>query len=152
MRPFSRLLYTLNRLRWRIVKPMTVGARLILDQERRILLVKHTYHRRWYLPGGGVKRGETIEQAARREAAEEIGAQLGSLSLLGVYTSLYEHKSDHVIVFCCTEFTLTGETDAEIAEFGFFEFDDLPLDTSPGTRRRIEEYVNWKGSPSVRLW
>ena len=76
MNVITRLLHRINRLRWRITKPITVGVRLLLVRERTVLLVKHTYHRRWYLPGGGVCKGETLEDAARREAAEELGATL----------------------------------------------------------------------------
>ena len=39
--------------------------------------------RGWCIPGGRLEAGETPEQAARREAWEEIGAMLGPLRLLG---------------------------------------------------------------------
>lgn len=117
-----------------------------------MLLVKHTYQRHWYLPGGGVRKGETIEQAVRREAAEEFGAKLGHLRLFGVYTNFYEHKNDHVVVFSCSDFTLTGETDSEVESFDFFAFDDLPIHTSPGSLRRIGEYVSQKGFPEIGIW
>ena len=32
-------------------------------------------------------------------------------------------------------------TSIEIAEIGYFSFEDLPLDTDPGTVRRIREIV-----------
>jgi 8-oxo-dGTP pyrophosphatase MutT (NUDIX family) len=95
----AETLYALNRLRWRVSRPITVGVRLILVREGVLVLVKHTYQQHWYLPGGGVGRGESLEQAARREAQEELGARLGTLHLFGAYSNFFEYKSDHVIVF-----------------------------------------------------
>lgn len=129
-----------------------MGVRLILERDGAILLVKHTYDRYWYLPGGGVKKGETVEAAARREVSEELGAELGDLRLVGVYTNFCEHKNDHIIVFSCDNFVLAGETDREIECFDFFRFDSLPDGVSPGTRRRIGEYVRSDGLPIVGPW
>ncbi len=148
----ARLLHTAARLRWRVTRPITVGVRVILEKERAVLLVKHTYQEQWYLPGGGVGRGETLEHAARREAAEEIGAALGKLRLFGVYTNFYEHKSDHVVIFTCDDFALTGRTDAEIERFAFFGLDNLPDGVSPGTRRRLQDYTHDGGAPVVGMW
>jgi 8-oxo-dGTP diphosphatase len=39
----------------------------------------------WLLPGGKVEFGEPVEQAARREAAEESGCEVGELVLTGAY-------------------------------------------------------------------
>jgi len=98
------------------------------------------------------KKAETLEQAARREAAEELGASLGQLGLRGVYTNFYEHKNDHVVVFSCSDFSLTGASDREIERFGFFSVDNLPENVSPGSRRRIQEYVNGSDRPIVGMW
>ena len=152
MKTLPRLIYSINRLLWRITKPTTVGVRLILEKHGAVLLVKHTYQPHWYLPGGGVKKGESLEEAARREASEELGAKLGDLSLFGVYTNFYEHKNDHVVVFSCEDFTLTGKTDHEIERFDFFGPDGLPIGVSPGSLRRIREYVDGNGSPFVGPW
>lgn len=152
MKTLPRLFYKINRLVWRITRPMTIGVRLILVKNQAVLLVKHTYQRHWYLPGGGVKKGEMIQEAARREADEEFGAKLGNLHLFGVYTNFYEYKNDHVVVLSCEDFTLTGKTDREIERFDFFRFDDLPDGVSPGSLRRIREYVDGSGAPGVGTW
>jgi ADP-ribose pyrophosphatase YjhB (NUDIX family) len=152
MRLLPRVLYGIDRLRCFVTRPITVGVRLILEKDQAVLLMRHTYQYDWYLPGGGVKRGETLESAARREAAEELGAKLGELHLFGVYTNFFEGKSDHVIVFSCNGFTLTGETDREIARFEFFRFDELPEDVSPGSLRRIREYISGDGPPVFGMW
>ncbi|HKD82184.1 MAG TPA: NUDIX domain-containing protein [Candidatus Angelobacter sp.] len=49
---------------------------LLLDSERRVLLFRHAGSNGrgfWALPGGGLENGETFEQAAQREAVEELG-------------------------------------------------------------------------------
>jgi ADP-ribose pyrophosphatase YjhB (NUDIX family) len=132
---------------WRAFGPRTVGIRgLVVDDERRVLLVRHSYGAEaWYLPGGGVKRRETIEQAVRREVAEEVAIEVtGPVRQLGSYTNLREGKSDHVTVFVVEHFhrTTTDTDDAEIAAAAFFALDALPPETSPGTRRRIAEWTN----------
>jgi ADP-ribose pyrophosphatase YjhB (NUDIX family) len=145
------LRYRLLRWWWKLRRPITVGVRVLLLREEGVLLVRHTYQDGWYLPGGGVQRGETLAEAAGREAAEEVGAALGALSLLGVYTNTYEGKSDHIAVFACDEFTLSGETDGEIERYAFYRLDELPADASPGTRRRVDEYL--AGGPAqARRW
>ena len=152
MKIIPRFLHALQRLKWRVLRAVTIGVRVLMEKDGRVVLVWHTYHESWYFPGGGVKRKETLEAALRREAMEELGAELGQLRLLGAYTSFGEYKSDHTLIFVCNDFTLTGETDREIDHFGFFDLEDLPEKISPATRRRIEEYRTGNVVPYVGMW
>jgi 8-oxo-dGTP pyrophosphatase MutT (NUDIX family) len=54
---------------------------LLLDEARRVLLVRFRYQGRtwWAAPGGGLEDGETHEDAARREVAEETSFELQEL-------------------------------------------------------------------------
>ena len=151
MRFMPRIVYRAKRFWWSIARPITVGVRVLLIRDGRLLLVRHTYQDAWYLVGGGVERGETLEQAVRREAGEEVGAKLGALDLLGVYSTFYEGKSDHVVVFVCSEFSLSGVIDGEIERFAVFAPHELPQGTSPGTRRRVREHLEGR-SPCVGAW
>lgn len=146
MGKIAKLGYKLHKVLWKITKPVTLGVRVIMIDGSKILLVKHTYQDHWYLPGGGVEKGETFEQAIQREVKEEIGGNLIQHKLFGVYNNFFEHKSDSIVIFYSDEFTLTGETDKEIESYKFFELTDLPNNVSPGTKRRIQEYLDGKFS------
>ena len=140
-RRLARFLYSVQRLRWRLFSPVTVGVRLLAVKSGRCLLVCHTYLEGWYLPGGGVLAGESLPDAISREAAEEAGAVLHELKLFGVYSSFLEGKSDHIVIFVSEDFTWQSTANREIENVGCFALDELPLGTSPGTRRRIAEFA-----------
>ncbi len=114
----------------------------------------HTYQTtNWFLVGGGVKRNENLIEAARREAKEEVGAELGELKFQGIYTNYFDFKSDHVAVFVCNEFTLLDKSDSEIEKIGFFPLDNLPVNLASGHRRRIQEYLESSANrPTVGMW
>jgi 8-oxo-dGTP diphosphatase len=62
---------------------------------------KGPYAGSWLLPGGGVEVGETAEHAARREAHEETGCEVGALDLFGVYelTGTWDEGRYHLVLF-----------------------------------------------------
>ena len=136
---------------WKVFKPQTLGVRAILIKEDKILLVKHTYSNSWFLPGGGMKKGETFEAAIKRELNEELGITVHNLKLHGIYNNFFEGKNDSIFVFFNDDFEISGKKDAEIDEFEFFDLIDLPEKTSSGTRRRIAEFVEGN-SPYHGMW
>jgi ADP-ribose pyrophosphatase YjhB (NUDIX family) len=135
-----RILYRIFQVYLFLVRPLTLGVRVMLIQDGAVLLVRQTYMDGWFMPGGRIEKNETTEQAARREAREEVGAQLHSISLLGVYSNFKEWKSDHNVLFLSQDFELSGTHDREVAEMKFFPLDALPPDVWPGHRSRLLEY------------
>src|SRR5688572_2850561 len=87
-------------------KRLTVGVRAVLLDDRKVLLIKHTYLPGWQFPGGGVEPGETAEQAAAREVLEETGyAVSGRPALHGLYLNrIAGGARDHVAVYVWREF------------------------------------------------
>lgn len=149
---FRKALYQAARVYWMIFKPLTLGVRVMLLRGDAVLLVKHTYQPDWYFPGGMVERGESLEEAARREAREEVGAALGPLTLVGVFSNFAQGKSDHVTVFACSEFTITPTTNPEIAQWELFRLTELPEGVSAATRRRTEAYLRGERAAAFGAW
>jgi ADP-ribose pyrophosphatase YjhB (NUDIX family) len=142
-----RLLGKAARIVWKVTRPRTIGVRaVLLDRDDRVALVRHTYIDQWYLPGGGVKKGESVEAALLRELEEEVAISRPAIErILGVYHSRGEGKDDHIVIYVAR--TPHGSADglkrnetAEIAQAGWFALDGLPTTTSPATLRRIAEY------------
>ena len=120
----------------------TVGVRVLLINNNKILLVRHTYISGWYTIGGGVDEGESPLQAIARELGEEVHINCDSFELFGFYYSNKQRRDDYVALYVAqvnsTEFEIDNK---EIAQANWFSFDDLPSDISPATKRRIEEYL-----------
>jgi 8-oxo-dGTP pyrophosphatase MutT (NUDIX family) len=140
------------RIYWRLSRPMTAGARvLVLDEKDRVLLVRHTYMPGWYLPGGGIESGETMREGAARELWEEVGVTpTGDLQFFSLYANFAEFRSDHVALFLLRDFEQQPQPNAEIAESGFFAASALPEDTSDATQLRIREVL--EGLPPPDYW
>lgn len=147
----AKIAHTIYSVFWKIFKPQTIGVRAILIKKGKVLLVKHTYVNSWYLPGGGLKRGETFEEGIRRELNEELGVLVSDLQLHGVYNNFFEGKSDTIIVFISEILSEPNDGHIEIERFNFFDLNNLPEKTSPGTKRRIKEYREYN-KPTFGLW
>jgi ADP-ribose pyrophosphatase YjhB (NUDIX family) len=151
LEPVTRRLFHVY---WRFARAATLGVRgLVIDADGRILLVRHGYVRGWHLPGGGVETGETMAAALRRELREEGNVVLtGEPALHGVYLNRQASRRDHVALFIVREFEQHGSPrpNFEIAECGFFARDNLPAETTQGTRRRLAEVFD--GVPVSEFW
>lgn len=138
----------------RFVRPMTLGVRvMVIDADRRVLLVRHSYLPGWYLPGGGVDAGETLPEAAIRELREETGFRAETAQLVGVYHNVRTSSRDHVALYRIDLFQGAVEAfkpNAEIREIAFFAVGDLPADVTGATRRRIDEV--FAGTAATAHW
>lgn len=139
---------------WRFSRGMTLGVRgLVIDDANHVFLIRHSYVAGWHLPGGGVEPGETLLDALIRELAEEGNIEPTAPPMLhGVFFNGRVSRRDHVAVFVLRDFrqTATPVPNHEIVAHGFFKLDDLPNDTTAGTRARIIEVMG--GVPAREQW
>jgi 8-oxo-dGTP diphosphatase len=94
-----RLGFPLARIWWWLTRPRHEGAVVAVYVGAALLLVRSSYRAGWHLPGGGVRRGEMPEAAARRELAEEIGLAAPALLPAGVACGIWDGRRDRVHFF-----------------------------------------------------
>jgi ADP-ribose pyrophosphatase YjhB (NUDIX family) len=138
----SPLLWLLQK-HWRMSRALTLGGQVcVIDDQGRVLLIRHGYRPGWHFPGGGVEKGENVRDAAVRELEEETGIVARETpSLHGIFNNQAAFPGDHIALFVVRAFTTARapKPGLEIAEQGFFATQSLPVETTAGTRRRIAE-------------
>jgi len=134
---------------------MTLGARVVVENEAgQVLLVRHTYTKGLYLPGGGVERGETGHEAMRRELEEEGGLALsGQATQIGIFSNHRLMRNDHVILYrvAAGSWTQCGDPiGMEISEIVWCDPLSPPEDATPATQRRLQEL--FAGAAPSEYW
>ena len=107
---------------------------ILLDGQRRVLLFRHagvSGEAFWAPPGGGLETGETFEQAARREAGEELGLQCFTL------LRAWERMTDFVYI------------DHPVHQHEWFFLIEGEL---PALSPEIEKVHNQEGILEMRWW
>lgn len=110
-----------------------VGTGLAILRDGKLLLYKRVREPEaghWNIVGGKVDLGESAEMAARREAEEETGLEIGAVDFL-----LHSEQHDgiggqHWVSLIYVTYDFTGEPRVmepeKLPEFGWFALDALP--------------------------
>jgi 8-oxo-dGTP pyrophosphatase MutT (NUDIX family) len=137
---FRPLLIIMMRSWWYITRPKTSGAKVIIICNDEILLIKTTYGYNYSLPGGGIKKHEDPKAAAIREAQEEVGIELHTLTSLPSFVTYEEYKEDTVHSFYTTVTSYDYTLDAlEIDSAEWHPLNNLPK-LGPVTTKIVKLY------------
>ena len=130
---------------WRRARGLTMGAQcMVLDDDDRVLLVRHGYRPGWHFPGGGVEKNETVATALKRELDEETGVDLTEAPrLFAIYANFQAFPSDHIAMFVARAWRQprVPQPNKEIAEQRFASRETLPTGTIEPVRRCLDEVL-----------
>ena len=109
------------------------------DIEGQVLVVRHSYGPEgWYFPGGGIKSGESPEDAARRELMEETGCEIMGLKLVGLVEEELSGATHKAHLFEGVIEDMPKADGREIVEARMFPTHSLPEPLAPTTRLRLK--------------
>ena len=134
----------------------TVDIIICTSNREVVLIQRRNPPHGWALPGGFVDYGESVEQAAIREAREETGLKVELEVLLGVYSHPERDPRQHTlsivfIVFVKDQPSLQAGDDAR--EAGLFPLEQLP-DLAFDHEQILEDFRHWlkSTSPAKRIY
>jgi len=118
---------------------------VVITAERGVVLIRRgsePFRGRWALPGGFVEVGETVEEAADREAAEETGLAVEVARLVGVYSDPERDPRGHNVSVAFIARVLSGElsADTDASEVAVVDPDSVEL--AFDHRKIIEDALN----------
>ncbi|NPV61808.1 MAG: NUDIX hydrolase [Methanotrichaceae archaeon] len=109
--------------------PLLAADAVILYAEGLVLIRRDNppFEGCYALPGGFVEVGETVEEAAKREAREETGLDIELLGLVGIYSDPGRDPRGHVV---SAAYLAQGRGEMKVGSdarsVAVFSLDDLP--------------------------
>lgn len=114
-------------LRHAVVHALVIKGKKILLTRRSPKLLEGG---KWSFAGGYVDQDETIEQAVIREVREETGWQVTNVQLISIIDNPKRpndaNRQNIAFNYTCRAVKKIGESDWEVTEQEWFDFDKLP--------------------------
>lgn len=106
-----------------------------------VLIHRRNEPRKWALPGGFVDYGETLEEAAAREAKEETSIEVSKLKQFHAYSDpKRDERSHNISVIFTAKGTGTPHAADDADDIGLFSRDNLPPDLAFDHAEILDDY------------
>ena len=118
---------------------------VVIPSERGVVLIRRgsdPSEGEWALPGGFVEVGETVEEAAVREVAEETGLAVELARLVGVYSDPERDPRGHNVSVAFLARVLSGELAAATDAAEVSVLDPGSVDLAFDHRRIVDDALN----------
>lgn len=110
-----------------------------------VLIERKNEPRGWALPGGFVDYGETLEEAAMREALEETSLRVTDLRLMGCYSNPARDPRQHTIsTVYVTQASGTPAAADDAASLAIFAANELPAVLCFDHRKILDDYLRFR--------
>jgi 8-oxo-dGTP diphosphatase len=122
------------------VIPIVGVEAMIVNDHNEILFLKRNnppVKGEWWFAGGRIKRGETFEEALRREVKEETGLDIDIIRFIGVYNRLFPERHDITLGFLCKCRNEKVILNDEHSEYKFCK--KIPSDINPNLLNIIKD-------------
>jgi ADP-ribose pyrophosphatase YjhB (NUDIX family) len=132
---------------------------VVVNDDGEILMIRRTDNGNWAVPGGAIDLGESVAQAAVREAREESGIECEITGIVGIYsdpkhvilyTSNGEVRQEFSIVLTARPVAGRPTPSSESSEVHWVPASAISGYTMDRSMRlRIDDYLDRKESPVV---
>jgi len=120
---------------------------IIIEQgERIVLIMRRNEPQQWAIPGGFCDYGESLEEAAIREAREETGVEAELIEQFHTYSDPRRDSRQHNITTVYIARAIGGVMQAQddAQDIGVFTEDDLPPQFAFDHDQILKDYFRYK--------
>ena len=144
----------IHQFTYKIFNKIRIAVQLIIISNNQVLLVKHTYTNKYYFPGGGVKKNESLSYAIKREILEELGIEINKFQLHQISEYYQNHRQDYIFLFKTSEISKTSNLKLdhfEIKKYRWFSLSKINKYKSVISSATYRQLINYKPKSLIKI-